>query len=135
MRGETGMNRADLETRYRDYIDCLNRRDWGSLGRFVDDDVRHNGRALGPRGYRAMLEADTAQIPDLRFEIEMLVADPPRIAARLRFNVTPKATFLGLPVNGRRVTFCENVFYEFRNGRIREVWSIVDKPAIEAQLR
>jgi predicted ester cyclase len=32
------------------------------------------------------------------------------------------------------VSFAENVIYEFRNGKIVEVWSIVDKAAIEAQL-
>ncbi len=44
------------------------------------------------------------------------------------------ADFLGLPANGRRVTFCENVFYEFQNGRVRRVWSVIDKAALEAQL-
>ncbi len=132
--GQGAMSKANLEARYREYIDCLNGRDWANLGRFVADDVRHNGRPLALDGYRSMLENDYEQIPDLRFEIEMLVADPPRLAARLRFDVTPEATFLGLPVNGRRVTFHENVFYEMESGRIREVWSIIDKRAIEAQL-
>ena len=40
----------------------------------------------------------------------------------------------GLPVNGRRVQFTENVFYEFLDGRIETVWSIIDKAAIESQL-
>jgi len=40
-----------------------------------------------------------------------------------------------VPVNGRRVSFCENVFYAFRDGRIEQVWSVIDKVAIEAQLR
>lgn len=128
------MNSAELESRYRDYIGCLNGRAWGELGRFVAEDVHHNGRPLGLGGYRAMLEGDCERIPDLRYAIELLVADPPHIAARLRFDVTPKGAFLGLPVNGRRVTFREHVFYVFEQGRIREVWSILDKQAIEAQL-
>jgi predicted ester cyclase len=32
------------------------------------------------------------------------------------------------------VSFSENVFYEFRDGKIREVWSVIDKAAIESQL-
>jgi SnoaL-like polyketide cyclase len=35
---------------------------------------------------------------------------------------------------GRLVIFAENVFYQFRSGRIEEVWSVIDKAAIEAQL-
>jgi predicted ester cyclase len=46
----------------------------------------------------------------------------------------PKGLFLGLPVNGRRIVFTENVFYRFHDERIAEVWSIIDKGAIEAQL-
>ncbi len=81
-----------------------------------------------------MLERDFEEIPDLQFAIELLVCEPPYIATRLRFDCRPKGLFLGLPVNGRRVNFVENVFYEFRDERIAEVWSVVDKAAIEAQL-
>lgn len=128
------MARDALANLYRAYIACLNARDWPALGRFVAGDARHNGRAFGLAGYRAMLERDVAAIPDLRFEIALLLADPPRVAARLRFDCTPKGVFLGLPVNGRRIAFTENVFYRFESGRIAEVWSVIDKIAIEAQL-
>ena len=98
------MTESPLADLYRDYIACLNRRDWANLGRFVQDDARHNGRPFGLAGYRAMLDRE------------------------------PKGLFLDLPVNGRRVVFAENVFYRFRNGKIEEVWSVIDKAAIEAQL-
>jgi predicted ester cyclase len=128
------MGEADLSEVYRDYIACLNQQDWSQLDRFVHDDVRRNGQRLGLSGYRAMLERDFHEIPDLHFDIQLLISEPPRIASRLAFNCTPKAKFLGLDVNGRRVSFTENVFYEFREGKIWQVWSIVDKAAIEAQL-
>ncbi|WP_441235531.1 ester cyclase [Bradyrhizobium sp. 930_D9_N1_4] len=128
------MTRDDLAGIYHDYIACLNRQDWPALGRFVHDNVAHNTRPLRLSGYRAMLEQDFREIPDLRFNVEMLIADPPNIAARLTFDCTPVGTFLGLAVNGRRVSFCENVFYEFREDKIWQVWSVIDKAAIEAQL-
>lgn len=128
------MTGTDLAAIYRDYIACLNRQDWPGLGRFVHEDAQHNGRRLGLEGYRRMLEKDFRDIPDLRFDIRMLVADPPLVASRLAFACTPKGEFLGLPVNGRRVSFAENVFYRFRGDRIAEVWSVIDRAAIEAQL-
>jgi steroid delta-isomerase-like uncharacterized protein len=124
----------DLAAIYRAYIACLNRQDWAELGTYVAEDASHNGRPFGLAGYRAMLERDFAEIPDLVFAVEMLVHDERRVAARLVFDCTPIGTFLGLPVNGRRVRFTENVFYEFRECKIAAVWSIVDKAAIEAQL-
>ncbi|QTP54185.1 SnoaL-like domain-containing protein [Billgrantia sulfidoxydans] len=128
------MNKSELSNIYRDYIACLNRRDWSALGRFVHEDVMHNGERLGLSGYRSMLERDFSDIPDLSFNIELLVSDPPYIASRLRFDCTPKGSFLGLNVDGRRVSFAENVFYEFRDKKIGQVWSVIDKAAIEAQL-
>jgi predicted ester cyclase len=32
------------------------------------------------------------------------------------------------------IQFAENVFYEFRDGKIKEVWSVIDKASIERQL-
>jgi predicted ester cyclase len=37
-------------------------------------------------------------------------------------------------VNGKRVSFAENVFYEFRARKVWRVWSVIDKAAIQAQL-
>jgi predicted ester cyclase len=81
-----------------------------------------------------MLEGDFRSIPDLCFDIQLLISEPPRVASRLSFECTPKGILFGLPVNGKRVSFTENVFYEFRNERIQKVWSVIDKAAIESQL-
>jgi predicted ester cyclase len=81
------VNRAGLSDAYRAYIDCLNEQNWPKL------------------------ERDYSEIPDLTFDVQMLISDPPYIASRLGFDCTPKGTFLGLLVNGRRVSFTENVFY------------------------
>jgi predicted ester cyclase len=107
------MNRNELAAAYRGYIACLNRQDWQRLGNFVGDAVTYNGEQVGLQGYRAMLERDFRQIPDLVFNIELLVTDPPYVSSRLHFHVTPAGEFLGLAVNGRKIFFAENVFYEF----------------------
>lgn len=128
------MASTSLSDLYRAYIDCLNRRDWEELGQYVDDEVEHNGRPLELSGYRDMLVKDFEDIPDLRFNIQLLACSPPLVAARLAFKCSPKGKFLGLNVNGRVVSFAENVFYEFKLSKIASVWSVIDKAAIEAQL-
>ncbi|MBZ6077158.1 ester cyclase [Microvirga sp. WGZ8] len=128
------MLKSDLCELYRAYIACLNARDWPTLGRFVHEEVVHNGRRLRLSGYRDMLKRDVDDIPDLSFDVQMLLSDPPYIASRIGFDCTPKGMFLGLPVDGRKVSFAENVIYEFRDERIVQVWSVIDKAAIEAQL-
>lgn len=132
--GATAMTKADLADIYRDYIACLNEQDWPSLGRFVDDEVRYNGDLVGLAGYREMLEADFRAVPDLHFTVQLLICEPPRVASRLSFDCRPTGLLFGLRVNGKRVSFTENVIYQFREGRIGLVWSVIDKAAIEAQL-
>ncbi len=128
------MTEADLCALYRDYIDCLNRQDWSNLDQFVDVDVHYNGQRIGLSGYRAMLEQNFSDIPDLSFSVQLLLCAPPHVACRLNFDCAPRGKFLGLDIDGKKVSFSENVFYEFRNGRIQQVWSVIDKAAIEAQL-
>lgn len=128
------MTKRALSDIYRGYIACLNKQDWPNLGQFVADDVHYNGERIGLSGYLAMLKGDFRAIPDLFFDIHLLVCEPPRVASRLHFNCTPVGALFGLPVNGKRVTFSENVFYAFREERIETVWSVIDKAAIEAQL-
>lgn len=84
------MTKIELQGIYRDYIACLNEQEWSILARFVDNDVRYNGNQIGVAGYRSMLEENFAEIPDLHFNIELLVAEPPHIASRLHFNCTPR---------------------------------------------
>lgn len=119
---------------YRNYLECLNKQAWDELGNFVCEQVRYNKVEIGLAGYQSMLEQNYREIPDLHFRAELLVADSHFVACRLAFDCSPIATFSGLPVNGRRIRFAENVFYEFGDGKIREVWSVIDKASIEEQL-
>jgi predicted ester cyclase len=124
----------ELSSLYQGYIDCLNRQAWERLEDFVAAGVVYNGREIGLEGYREMLVGDFRAIPDLHFTIDFLVVEAPKVASRLVFDCTPTGELFGLPVNGQRIRFSENVFYQFSEERIDEVWSIIDKAAIEAQL-
>ena len=128
------MIKTDLSGIYRDYIACLNKQDWPKLERFVHQEVWRNDQRIGLAGYRKMLEKDFSEIQELHFDIQLLISDPPYIASRLAFDCSPKGRFLGLDVNGKRVSFKENVFYKFQNEKIWRVWSVIDKAAIESQL-
>jgi predicted ester cyclase len=127
--------KTHLSELYLAYIACLNRQDWAKLGQFVDDDVIYNSQRIGLSGYREMLEKDFDDIPDLSFNVQMLLSDPPYIASRLGFDCRPKGMFFALPINGKRISFTENAIYEFRSDKIVQVWSVIDKAAIEAQVQ
>jgi predicted ester cyclase len=129
------MRENQLTEIYLAYIACLNSRDWKSLGQFIAEDVRYNDSIISLAGYREMLEDDFRAIPDLRFNIEIIIADKNHIACRLLFDCRPSGVLFGLPVNGQKVKFSENVIYKFHGTDIVSVWSVIDKAAIAAQLQ
>lgn len=123
-----------LEDTYRAYLEALNDRRLDELVRFVHDTLTYNGETLSRDQYRALLAADAEAIPDLFYDARIIVADGNRIACRIVFTCTPVREFLGFTPNGRRLTFAEHVFYDFRDGRIAAVTSMIDRFAIKSQL-
>jgi predicted ester cyclase len=128
------LTHEEIKDLYRGYIACLNSQEWGRLHHYVADHVQYNGKSIGLKGYKAMLVEDFKAIPDLSFTIARLVCDPPMVASSLTFDCTPTGRLFDLPVNGTRVRFDENVFYEIEDGKIQKVWSVIDKAAIAAQI-
>src|SRR5690349_15734068 len=127
------MSGEPLAEAYRRYLRCLNERRWDDLGEFLSHDVVHNGRRLGLSGYRAMLEADVAAVPDLMFITELIVTQGDVVACRLGFQCTPQQQFLGFDPPGTLISFAEHAFYRFCDSKIVEVWSVIDTQAIAAQ--
>ena len=123
-----------LETIYREYLAALNERRLDDLVRFVHDELTYNGEPMTRRDYQDLLAGDMAAIPDLFFDAHLVVADQSRVACRLVFACTPARQFLGFTPNGARLTFAEHVFYDFRDGRIAAVTSMIDRHAIQTQL-
>lgn len=123
----------DAESFYRRYIAALNDRRLDDLGEFVQEELTYNGRPMTRLDYRNMIAGDIAAIPDLRFEIRLLVVAGDQVACRLHFDCTPRGEFLGLRPSGRRISFAEHVFYRLREGKIAEVWSLIDRSAVAEQ--
>jgi steroid delta-isomerase-like uncharacterized protein len=123
-----------LATIYHDYLAVLNERRLDDLVRFVHDELTYNGEPMTRRDYQDLLARDLEAIPDLFYDAHLVVADADRVACRLVFACTPTRDFLGFTPNGRRLTFAEHVFYDFRDGRIAAVTSMIDRYAIQTQL-
>ena len=128
------MNATDLESHYRGYIACLNSRRWDELHNFVNDSVTYNNAPKTRAEYADMISADVAAADELVFDVKLLVVSGNTVACRLEFECTPIKMFLGLKPTGRRVVFAENVFYRFVEGRVAEVWSLIDRDAVREQL-
>src|SRR5918997_4993924 len=129
------MAHADLADRYRGYLTCLNERRFHDLPEFVHETVVHNDRPLRVSEFQDLLRRDATEIPDLHYEIELLVVQGEQVACRIRFDCTPTASFRGIPPTGRPISFVEHVFYRYEDGRIARIWSLIDMEAVSEQLR
>ena len=129
------MRNADLETLYRAYLDALNERRLDDLVLFVKDELSYNCETMKRRQYQDLIKADIAAIPDLIYDARIIVASGDHMACRLVFDCTPRRKFLGFSPNGERLSFADHVFYHFHDSRIVAVSSLIDRAAIEAQLR
>ncbi|GAA2526284.1 ester cyclase [Winogradskya humida] len=129
------MTNIDLEAHYRAYLAALNDRRLDDLDRYVHDNLTYNDKPMTRREYRDLIAADIAAIPDLFYAADIVVATGDQVACRIVFDCTPQREFLGFTPNGKRLHFAEHVFYRFHEDRIAAVSSLIDRPAIEAQLR
>ena len=125
---------GDLRQHYLDYLAVLNERRFDDLVDFVAVGLTYNGRAITRADYQQSRREEVLAIPDLRFDVGLLVVEDERVACRLEFDCTPEGTFLGFEPQGGRVRFAEHVFYRFADGLIVEVTSLVDREAIRLQL-
>lgn len=126
---------ADLEARYRSYLDVLNDRRLDDLPRHVHERLTYNERSITGRQYRDMIAADIAAAPDLVYDPQIVVASGDRVACRLVFRCAPRGEFLGFRPTGAEIAFAEHVFYRFHEGRIAAVSSLIDRYSVAEQLR
>ena len=124
----------DLRRHYLAYLDTLNERRFDDLVEYVADGLTYNDRPMTLQDYRDLLEGDVAAIPDLRFDVGILVVSDDRVACRIDFDCTPVTPFLGFDPPGHSLRFSEHVFYRFSGHRIVEVHSLIDREAIRDQL-
>ena len=128
------MDTQALHDFYLRYVDLLNARDFERLHEFVHDEVTQNGAPGTRDDMAAALREHTQAIPDLVWDVQELVIEGNRIAARLRDTGTPEKEWFGLAPTGASVTFDECAFYEVRDGRLAHTWYMMDAEAVRQQL-
>jgi steroid delta-isomerase-like uncharacterized protein len=89
-----------------------------------------HGRETWRQGFELMRRA----FPDLRADIEDIVADRDKVAVRVRFRGTHAGEFLGFPATGRTVEYVSHEFYRIADGLIAEEWICSDMATLFRQL-
>ena len=114
-------NNKDVQRRIIDEV--INQKDLDLADElFSEDHVLHPesaGVGRGPEGMKQAFAGLHEQFPDIRVEIESMVAEGDMVAIRLTFAGTHAPT-------GERATWPEMVFARFSEGKAVESWQVTD---------
>ncbi len=99
--------------------------------------VRHDANVpdiVGPAAERQFIAGVLTAFPDLRFEIEQLVAEGDLVMGRYTARGTQRGAFAGVPPTGRAVVFQATESYRLVGERIAEQWVVMDTLGLLQQL-
>ena len=123
----------------RRLYELLNAGDVDGFGELLADDfVEHEelpGLAPSRDGVKTFFRMQIAAFPDLRLAVEDVVADGPKVVARVRYTGTQDGDFQGMPASGKAVDIqLIDIFAFADDGRVREHWGVLDLMTMMQQL-
>lgn len=84
---------------------------------------------------KARAQALFNAFPDVLFVVEEVVQQDDRLAVRVTLEGTHRGDFAGIPATGKRMKVYDFATYRIVDGKITEVWSLVDMQRLRDQLR
>jgi steroid delta-isomerase-like uncharacterized protein len=125
---------------FRRFHDALNTGDVDLIAKTIDEVVApdvllHAPLPVGATGVQALKDVMTIlhrAYPDLHLTIEDLIAEGDKVVGRNAITGTHRGEYLGLPPTGISVVYNEIFIFRFVEGRIAEIWGVVD---LYAQMR
>ncbi|PRY41677.1 ester cyclase [Umezawaea tangerina] len=124
----------DLRAWYLRYVNALDAHEIDRMDEFIADEVLLNGE----RGTRDDVMADMRSIvdavPDFHWEVQELLFDRDRIAARVRNTGTPTKEWLGVAPTGASFEIIEYAIYKVANGKFVHMTNLHDSAEVRRQL-
>ncbi len=103
----------------------------------ADDFVNHTpvaGQEPGREGLKGAVTTLRTAFPDLRVEIEDLIAEGDKVAARTTMRGTHRGDFFGIPPSGKVVEMTGVHVLRIADGKIAEHWGSNDDLGLMRQL-
>ena len=93
-----------------------------------------DGQAKGPQGYIDFFTNLRAAFPDMKIEVEQLVADDENVAFAYTLTGTHKGDFNGIPATGKKIRARGLQISKFKDGKMVERWGSSDELGILKQI-
>ena len=121
----------------RQLIEAWNAGDVASLAGMWAPEMVHHGRASSPTSASATaadMQRFLAAFPDLKMELQSVVAEGDLVATRIQLHATHLGTFLDVEPTGRTVSCRLMGLLRFVDGRVVEHWGVADGLQLLAQI-
>jgi steroid delta-isomerase-like uncharacterized protein len=129
----------DHEATLRRAYELINAGDLDGFGNLLADDfVEHEetpGLEPTKDGVKTFFRMFIASFPDLRMDVEDVVASDDKAVARVRATGTNSGDFMGMAATGKRVEVQLIDIMRFGDdGLVHEHWGVFDEPGLMQQL-
>ena len=125
----------------RRFLDAVNSGDAELLSRTIDEvfepDVKQHTpfEAAGVQTLKEMVfDRLYRAFPDLHITLEDVIEEDDKVVEKDTVTGTHLGEFNGLPPTGKSVSYSEIFIMRFTNGRIAEIWGVVDIFSVMKQL-
>jgi len=98
------------------------------------DPAAPGGAIRGLDGIKQLVSMYRNAFPDTEFEINDLILEGNKVAARLTVSGTHKGALMGIPATGKRVSITGTSITHFRDGKQVESWASYDQLGMLRQL-
>ena len=120
----------------RRWIEELDKHNFEIMDEVLSPDVifHFTGTTMGLEGQKQLVLDTYAALPDFHHEIEDLVAEGDRVAARMTDTATHTNEFMGVPPTGRKIAFGAISIFRFVGAKIVEGWEEINMMGVMQQL-
>jgi steroid delta-isomerase-like uncharacterized protein len=123
----------------RRFYDLINAGDIDSFGALMADDFVEHERLPGleptKAGVLAFFRVQRAAFPDMRMDVEDVIASGDKVAVRVRYTGTHEGDFMGIAATGRRVDAqLIDIMGMGADGLCHEHWGVMDQLTMMQQV-
>ena len=118
----------------RYYEEVLNRGNLAEIDLLMTPTVVMNGEEMSCDAIKRMLTGSRVSFPDLKYELDDIVAEGDTVATRWSWRGTHQGMYRGAVPTWKQAKCTGMGFWRLENGRIAEHWSNIDHLGMLQQL-
>ena len=91
-------------------------------------------QASGREGLKKFFQMYRTAFPDLKFEVEMMIAKDDKVISYITISGTQKGSFMDMPASGKKFSVKGIDIVRFKDSKAMEHWGVTDSMTMMQQL-